>query len=124
MQLQNIMKTDIVITQPDETAEGAWELMQMKRCHHLLVVGDAGLVGLISERDLGGKRGEKVRKGHKVRDLMTTDVITATPNTTLHEAAEMMRGNTIGSLPIMENGKLCGIITVYDMLKILAGSRE
>ncbi|MCB9833160.1 MAG: CBS domain-containing protein [Planctomycetes bacterium] len=124
MQLQNIMKTDIVITHPDESAEGAWELMQMKRCHHLLVVGDAGLEGLISERDLGGKKGEELRKDRKVSDLMTRDVITATPSTTLHEAADMMRGHTIGSLPIMEDGKLCGIITVYDMLKILAGSRE
>ena len=87
MQLQNIMKTDIVITHPDESAEGAWELMQMKRCHHLLVVGDAGLEGLISERDLGGKKGEELRKDRKVSDLMTRDVITATPSTTLHEAA-------------------------------------
>ena len=124
MRLENIMKTDIVTTFATESAEGAFKLMQMKRCHHLIVVGDEGVVGIVSERDLGGPHGEELRRGKTVADLMAQDIVTADVSTSLHEAADLMRGNSIGCLPIMEDGKLRGIITVTDLLKILAGSSE
>ncbi|MCA9321041.1 MAG: CBS domain-containing protein, partial [Planctomycetes bacterium] len=79
---------------------------------------------IISERDLGGKNGEPMRTGRKVADLMTHSLVSATSETSLHEAAELMRGHTIGCLPIMDAGHLKGIITTTDLLKIIAGSSE
>ena len=124
MHLRSIMKTDVVTTHGEETAEGALELMQMKGCHHLVVIGPNGIEGIISERDLGGPKGERVRAGRKVRDLMSSGCVTAAPETTLREAAEIMRGRTIGCLPVLDDGKLCGIVTVSDLLAILAGGSE
>ncbi|MFT7619981.1 MAG: acetoin utilization protein AcuB [Planctomycetota bacterium] len=124
MRLENIMKTDIVTTFANETAENAAKLMQMKRCHHLIVIGDTGVAGILSERDFGGPHGETIRANKTVADFMTPNIITANTTDTLHEAAELMRGNSIGCLPIMEDSKLRGILTVTDLLKILAGSTE
>ena len=124
MRLENIMKTDIVTTNCNESAHGAFQLMQMKHCHHLIVIGDEGIVGIVSERDLGGPHGEELRADKTVSDFMVKDILTAEVSTSLHEAAEMMRGNSIGCLPIMDGKNLRGIITVTDLLKILAGSSE
>jgi len=124
MKLVNIMKSDVVTTFPEETAENAWKLMQVKSCHHLMVISQEGLAGVLSERDLGGKNGEIIRKDHTVADFMSTDVVTATPETSLHEAADLLRGHNIGCLPILDGNKLCGILTTTDLLKIIAGSTE
>ncbi len=124
MRLDSIMKTDIVTTSSKETAEAAWLLMKMKCCHHLIVIDDVGKVGIVSERDLGGPHGEEIRKDKTVDDFMVRDLVTANTSDSLHTAADLMRGNNIGCLPIMENGSLKGIITVTDLLKILAGSSE
>ena len=124
MNLVNLMKTDVVTTFPAEDAAAAWELMQMKRCHHLVVIGDEGVVGILSERDLGGKNGGPIREGRTVEDLMSKGVVTATPETSLHEAAELMRGGSLGCLPIMEGDRLQGIVTTTDLLKLIAGSSE
>ncbi len=124
MKLVNIMKSDVVTTFPEETAENAWKLMQVKGCHHLMVISREGLVGVLSERDLGGKNGAILRKDHTVADFMSKDVVTATPETSLHEAADLLRGHNIGCLPILDDNKLCGILTTTDLLKIIAGSTE
>lgn len=50
-----------------------------------------------------------------VRDWMSTDVITVTPDTTLPDAAQLMTGKTIRRLPVMENGRLVGIVTYGDI---------
>ena len=124
MRLENIMKTNITTTFSDETAEGAAKLMKMNCCHHLIVIDKEGVAGIVSERDLGGPNGEPLREGKSVKDFMSHDIVTADVSATLHEAAEMMNGNSIGCLPVTDEGKLRGIITVTDLLRILAGSTE
>ena len=53
-----------------------------------------------------------------VSDIMDHEVITATPDTTSVDAIEMMHQNDISSLPVVENGKLVGIVTEYDFTRI------
>jgi CBS-domain-containing membrane protein len=77
------------------------------------------VVGIVSERDLGGSRGASVRTGRTIEELMARDVATATPETTIRQAANMLRGRTIGSLPVMEEAKLVGIVTVTDLLELV-----
>jgi acetoin utilization protein AcuB len=63
----------------------------------------------------------------KVQELMTTDVITVTPDIPLEEAARIMADNKIGGLPVIEGDKLVGIITETDIFKLfleLLGARE
>jgi CBS domain-containing protein len=116
MQLHEIMKTDVVTIGPKEPASAASSRMKRRRIRHLVVADSAGVAGLISERDLGGPDGSAVRKDRMVRDLMTPGVVTAGPETTLADAAELMLRNRIGSLPVLEDGRLVGIVTATDVL--------
>lgn len=117
MRLQEILNTSVFTIGPDETADAAWTIMRRKRIRHLIVTGGRGdLVGVISDRDLGGARGAETRRGRSVRELMTASPATATPTTTLRQAANLMRGRLIGSLPVVEDGRVVGIVTATDVL--------
>lgn len=120
MQLRDIMTTNLISIGPDETAGEALSLMEQERIRHLVVVEDGRLAGILSIRDIGGRKGEAVREGRSVRELMTPQVLTATPEMTLDEAFEIMQEEPIGSLPVIEDGELVGIVTATDVLDELA----
>lgn len=120
MRLDDVMSRGVMKVAPWATADFAFEVMRVKNIHHLVVVEDNDVAGVISERDLGGRRGPAVRAGRKVVDLMTTRVITATPTTTLKRAAAMMRGHAVGCLVVIDDrGKVAGIVTVADLLEAI-----
>ncbi len=116
MRMQEIMSKDVLTASPDDPADEAWERLWRSRIHHLVVMDGKRVVGIVSERDFGGPRGAGLRAGRKVADLMASTVITAGPNTTLRQAANLMRGRSIGSLPIVDGGRLLGIVTISDLL--------
>ena len=58
--------------------------------------------------------------GRTVGDLMQSDPAVATPTTTIARAAALMRKRKVGCLPIVERGKLVGLVTTYEMLGVLA----
>lgn len=116
MRLQEIMNTEVVTIGPDDAASTAWARMQRKRIRHLVVTRGTRLLGVLSERDLGGRDGNVVRRGRTVRELMTRQVASATPGMTLRQAANLMRGRRVGSLPVMEGGRVVGIVTATDVL--------
>jgi hypothetical protein len=80
---------------------------------------DARLVGVLSERDLGGRAGAEVRQGRVVQDLMIPRVVSAEPETTVREAADLMRERRIGSLPVLDGDRLVGIVTATDVFDAL-----
>jgi acetoin utilization protein AcuB len=90
----------------------------------LVVTGDGGVVGVLSDKDLGGKHGDLVRKGHLVADLMTEKVVVAAPDTTIREAANLMRGHIVDCLPVVDRGKLKGIVTALDLLELIGRGAE
>jgi len=116
MRLSELMQQRIVTIDSRESADAAWSQMKRHRIRHLVVTSDEELVGVISERDLGGRHGEEARRGRSVEELMSPRVVSGTPRMTLREAANLMRGRTIGSLPVLEDGKLVGIVTATDVL--------
>lgn len=119
MHLREIMSTNVRTTRPTETAERAWSEMQSRHLRHLVVMKGPQFVGILSERDLGGRHGAAVRRGQTVADLMTQRIVCAGPATTLRQAANLMRGRTIGCLPVVDDGVLVGIVTVTDILEQL-----
>jgi CBS domain-containing protein/ribosome-associated translation inhibitor RaiA len=119
MQLGELMNPRVVTIGPDEPANAAWSEMRDRRIRHLVVTEDGKVVGVISERDLGGKADAARRRGSVVRDLMTPSPVTATPTTSLRRAATMMREGPIGSLPVMDGNELAGIVTATDVLDAL-----
>jgi CBS domain-containing protein len=115
MRLQEIMNTRVATIGPDAPARDAWSRMQDRRIRHLVVTEGRRLVGVISERDLGGRGGAEVRGKRAVRELMSAEVASAVPHTTLRQAANLMRGRLIGSLPVVEDGRVVGIVTATDV---------
>jgi len=116
MRLDEIMSVRVVAIGLDEPAGAAWLRMQRERIRHLVVMDGPHLVGVISERDLGGCGGVDLRRGRVVRELMALRVATVTPATTLRQAANLMRGRLIGCLPVLQGNRVVGIVTATDVL--------
>lgn len=119
MRLQDIMSRDVETIQDSESAEQAWNRMSFEEIRHLVVLKDNAVVGILSERDLGGKHGADFRRNKRVSDLMTVNPITASPRMTIKKAANEFRGTNTGCIPVLEKGELVGIVTITDLLEIL-----
>jgi acetoin utilization protein AcuB len=117
----------------------ALRIMRENQVRRLPVLDEKGdLVGIVSEKDLlyaspSPATSLSIYEMHdvlsrlKVSELMTTELITVTPDTLLEEAARVMADNKIGGLPVVEDGRLVGIITETDIFKVfleLLGARE
>lgn len=121
MRLQDIMEGRVVAIRPTETASAAWTRMRRRDIRHLVVMDGESIVGVLSERDLGGRTGAALRRGRTVQELMTPNVVTAEPDLTLRRAADLMRSRLIGSLPVVEGDELVGIVTATDVFDALGG---
>lgn len=119
MRVQEIMSTPAVSIGPEEPASNAWSRMQRNHFRHLVVMEGSKLLGVISERDLGGREGTSARQNCTVRDLMTPGATTITPTATLRRAANLMRGRLIGCLPVVDGEEIVGIVTATDVLQEL-----
>jgi acetoin utilization protein AcuB len=94
--------------------------MRTKRIHHLVVTKGSRIVGILSDRDAGGRQGTAVRQNRTVADLMTTPTVTVPPETTVRKAANLMRGRSIGCLVVADDARrIVGIVTVSDLLELL-----
>jgi CBS domain-containing protein len=118
----HLMSTDLFTVRPDDLVEMVARVMEWRDVRHVPVEDSAGrLVGIVSHRSLlrllsegrAGAAGELVA----VRQIMNTDPVSVAPTTPVSEAVELMRKQRIGSLPVVEDGRLVGIVTVYDFLE-------
>jgi CBS domain-containing protein len=119
MRVRDIMSTRVVTIGPKEAASEAWTRMRRRRIRHLVVMDGTRLAGVLSERDLGGRAGADIRRGRRVQDLMTPHVASAEPETTVQQAADLMRKRLIGSLPVLDGDRLVGIVTATDVFDAL-----
>jgi CBS domain-containing protein len=125
MRVSDVMSTPVRTIGVGQGADEAWEAMRLHGTHHLVVTEGGGRVaGVVSDTDLGGRYGESIRSGRTVRDLMTEKVVAATPDTTVREAANLMRGNGINCLPVLAGTKLKGIVTALDLLELIGRGAE
>jgi len=122
MRLGELMQQRVRTVDSRESASAAWSRMRKNRIRHLVVTSEGELTGVISERDLGGRHGEETRKNRSVGELMSPRVVSGTPGMTLRQAADLMRGRIIGSLPVLDGGTLVGIVTATDVLDALGRS--
>jgi acetoin utilization protein AcuB len=104
---------------PKTAAEDAWSMMRLNRIHHLVVTTANRVVGVLSDRDAGGRRGGALRMNRSVADLMTTPAVTVEPTMTVRQAANVMRGRSIGCLVVVESGHVIGVVTVSDLLELV-----
>jgi acetoin utilization protein AcuB len=121
MRLGDIMSEKVDSVTPSDAIDLAAELMKRQQIHHIVVIDGDDVVGIVSARDLSARR---PLGGRLVREFMSAPVTTASPHTTVRQAANLLRGQGIGCLPIVSGGKLVGIVTVSDLLDLIGSGAE
>lgn len=126
--VKDIMKTDVVTLQYDAKLDFAEEMMYLGRIRHLPVIRQGTLIGIVSQRDLfkasltsiitNMRDNKKFLNSIDVKEVMTENLITVSPDCTIEDAAQMLVDNKIGCLPVVENDrKLVGLVTETDFLQ-------
>ncbi|HMG94639.1 MAG TPA: CBS domain-containing protein [Chryseolinea sp.] len=108
----------IFSVEPTVMVYRAIELMCEKNIGGLLIVENGKLVGIFTERDYARKlilKG-KSSKDTPIKDLMTSNLVTVTPETSIDDCMRVMTGRKIRHLPVLENGKLVGLISIGDVV--------
>ncbi len=124
--LLNTKGTDVWSIDADATVFEALQMMADKNLGALIVMEGGDLAGIMSERDYARKvilldRGSRQTK---VRDIMTSDVITVGPNQSVNECMELMTNHRIRHLPVVEDGSLQGVVSIGDVVKGVIAQQE
>lgn len=131
MTIAKIMSSAPVVVEPKVPLREAYRVMAEHRIRHIPVVSADGLVGVISDRDVREALPSPMSPGEAMEfaaamdripvwEVMAEEVVTVTPRTSLAEAAHMLAGRKIGCLPVLDAGRLVGIVTETDMLQAFA----
>jgi CBS domain-containing protein len=118
MYVKDLMTPYVIAVKPTDTLGIAREQLRENQIHHLVVLDDEKVVGLISYRDLIGKNDTQV-----VAQVMSQDFSTCEPSESVRNAATRMIGKTHGCLPVLESGKVCGVITTTDLLRAVSHTK-
>ena len=110
------MTEDVKTIAPTAAAEAARNMMRVNRINHLVVTKGRQIVGVLSERDT---RGVAARPETVVAELMTAPAVMVEPTMTVRQAANVMRGRSLGCLVVATSGRAVGIVTVSDLLALV-----
>ena len=132
MRIQPWMKHPVVTVKLRDSVRHAREVMEKHRVNQLPVVVDGRLLGIVTDRDLRDAfpsvfdLAEAAERHHRpagtdpatipVEDVMTREVLTLAPAAFITDAARLMRRERIGAIPIIDGGRLVGILTRSDLL--------
>ncbi|HXD95027.1 MAG TPA: CBS domain-containing protein [Candidatus Acidoferrum sp.] len=140
MNVGDIMTANPFSIEPEAPVASAIDVMVERKIRHLPVVDEHGaVIGIITDRDLRSAalapaleeylsvaarrrlRGiGAVLENLRVKDAMTCSPVTTTPGVAVTQAAALMLERNVGSLPVIDNGRLIGIVTDRDAVKALA----
>jgi len=117
---------DIVTISPDATVLDAVKLMAEKSIGALIVLDGEKLAGMISERDYARKVILKDRASDDtpVSDIMRTDVAVASSTSTVQECMGMVTAGRVRHLPVVDDGKVTGIISIGDLVKAIIEDQQ
>ena len=128
--VHDVMSTNPITIGPEDTLSHAQEVMRMHGIRRVPVMIADNLVGLLAEGDL--KRAQpstlsaseaefrEVMDGTQVARIMIKDPVTVTDETPLLDAVQTLQSTKFGALPVLRDGRLCGIVTDTDLLGCLA----
>lgn len=123
MKISDIMTKAAVTDQLDDTLAQAATRMWEQQTGSLLVLDGQDLVGIVTERDILKAVATGVPLDTtRVSQVMTKDLVTTDPGTSLREAARIMTEKWIRHLPVLEGGRLVGIVSQRDLAGVLAGA--
>jgi CBS domain-containing protein len=131
MLIRDLMQREVVTLRASDDLGLAEDIMQLARIRHLPVLAAGLVVGIVSQRDLYRAAVSSMLQLRRsterewlasvpVRAVMSPNVITAAPDDSVHTALELMLRHRIGCLPVVEHGKLVGLLSETDCLRHLA----
>ncbi|MGO9687243.1 MAG: CBS domain-containing protein [Syntrophobacteraceae bacterium] len=118
--------TAVYSISPDASVYDALRLMAEKNVGSLAVFEGDRMAGMISERDYARKIAlkDKLSRETKVKEIMTTELLTVTPDTDLDECMELITDKRVRHLPVVENDRVIGIISIGDVVKGIIDHKE
>jgi CBS domain-containing protein len=122
MKISEVMTQAAVTDRPDDTLQQAAGKMREQQTGSLLVLDGHDLVGIVNERDVLKAVATATPLDTPVSEVMSKDLITVQPGTSLREAAQIMTERWIRHLPVLEGGRLVGIVSQRDLAGVLAGA--
>ncbi|MCS6917795.1 MAG: CBS domain-containing protein [Chitinophagales bacterium] len=129
MKVREILRrkgNEVVSVTPASTVLDALKKMAERNIGGVLVMEGETAVGIFTERDYARKivlKG-KTSADSLIRDVMVTDLITVTPDHDTSDCMKLMTNNAIRHLPVMENGKLVGLISIGDVVKAVIEEQQ
>lgn len=128
MRIADILRTkgaSVVTIEPDRSVQDAMRLLVEHNIGSVVVVQD-GIRGILSERDILRAAAADVQRltTARVHELMTADVITITADSDVRSAMDTMAERRIRHLPVLENGALCGMLSIGDVVNALRQNVE
>ena len=135
MRVRDLMSADPIAVSPDTTVFDARQTMVKERIRHLLVTEGQRLLGIVTDRDIRLNLPSQATSLSvwevnyllarlTVEEVMTTGVIIIGPDQNARNAARLMLEHKIGALPVLDAGRLIGIITETDVLRAFARTPE
>ena len=133
--LSEIMSRGLITVDKNASLRRARRVLNQHRIRHLLVMDGKRLVGIVTDRDLRQaapsskspltmSEREEFMDELKVVEVMSRKLITASPDTTVREAAKVMVSEKIGCLPVVNGNQLVGIVTETDLLEMLVREEQ
>jgi CBS domain-containing protein len=130
MNVRDLMQHEVTTLNATDTLGLADDIMRLGRIRHLPVVSKDRLVGIVSQRDLFRAAVSSVLQlrnaferewlaGIPVREVMASPVITIDPCASIRSAVELMLDKRVGCLPVLDGGKLVGLLSETDCLRYL-----
>jgi CBS domain-containing protein len=116
MQIRDVMTANPATVSPEDTIQSAARLMRDEDTGAVPVVENGRVIGMVTDRDIVVRAvadGGQVNR--PVRDVITTHLVSVTPDSSTGEAAELMSENQVRRLPVVENGALVGIVSLGDI---------
>lgn len=130
MKVSELMSRDVATVGMSDSCHAAAEQMCKRKVRHLPVVAEARLEGIVTDRDLrhhlfgpgvfrevGSVSVQSLLRAVPVKEIMSAPVMVITPSADVEVAARLMREHKIGALPVVEAGRLVGILTETDLLR-------
>ena len=116
----------ICSVQPEQTVWEALQVLAENNIGALLVMEGTQMVGIFSERDYARRveLKDRLTRETRVRDVMTSEFITISPDQKMHECMQIMTDNRIRHLPVMKDGQLLGMVSIGDVLLVMISEQK
>ena len=128
--VSELMSRDLVVLKPEDNLQAMQQCFRAYNIHHIPVVDDAGkLLGLLTRSDFARSNYllAHFKQGFKeilVKDIMTRQLATISPDAPVQEVAEVFLSNIMHAMPVLDGDTLVGIITTQDLLRYLLEERK